>query len=574
MPKIKIKPFFYLILRRDENGKMHFDVYDFTEEGGIVLKKISDDNGLLKHENKPEEIKEYVETLVEDIADVYSRMKCIFISYRGDTRDELVVKDAVNLYNISHEDDENAPVFIFKEIEGNFSIEDYIEKINYHVSNVAEKMASAEKLFSFIYDVKDYEVNENNMEISDTRHVLTTEFERLMWERGCDPEYLAQTVEWYRNEKTAKARESLFRNLVPALVLYDEREKQMFLRYLEIKADTEALPTIEKESVVIPKFSIVDSVAHNELLEYIEWKEKELEEAFEIAENAIVKYATLLDEKRKEISEQAKKLNASLVTEIEKEMDACIEQYFQKIKKSYDKIDVLEKFEFSYRIGDPLSESVLTSFGSVILLKYTDRYNNDVKPVLVDCTESLNKKVYSILSEKIGFNLSEAKGFDEDEYQLKYAFINPDTKDSFNKSITLKVDEKRLYDLIKKKPLIGKNDYSVEISKNLYKISDTKTFSAMIKQFAYSSCSKGVALNKIKTLILQRKDEYSDKVIPAILERIHAENDDGKIIEARLEINKASEMLEEAGILHRDIDLSLEEVKQIKRKFMSGGDQQ
>ena len=70
MPKIKIKPFFYLILRRDENGKMHFDVYDFTEEGGIVLKKISDDNGLLKHENKPEEIKEYVETLVEDIADV------------------------------------------------------------------------------------------------------------------------------------------------------------------------------------------------------------------------------------------------------------------------------------------------------------------------------------------------------------------------------------------------------------------------------------------------------------------------------------------------------------------------
>ena len=80
------------------------------------------------------------------------------------------------------------------------------------------------------------------MEILDTRHVLTTEFERLMWERGCDPEYLAQTVEWYRNEKTAEARESLFRNLVPALDLYDEHEKQMFFRFLENKADTEASP--------------------------------------------------------------------------------------------------------------------------------------------------------------------------------------------------------------------------------------------------------------------------------------------------------------------------------------------
>ena len=161
-----LAPFFYLILNRNENGKLDFNIYNFTKKS---LETISNDNGLLKYKDRDSNLKEYADMLIEDIAVVYKRMGRILISYDGDINDAKIIKSTINKYNQKYKDNSGMPVLYFED-SSSFSLDEYIKELNSLLQNAANKIIDFEKDYIIFSQNEKYknipytqEIHNNNL---------------------------------------------------------------------------------------------------------------------------------------------------------------------------------------------------------------------------------------------------------------------------------------------------------------------------------------------------------------------------------------------------------------------------
>lgn len=562
MAKVKIKPFFYLILGRDGDGKLTFDVYDIADEGGIQLKKISNDNGLLKYEDRTENIDEYIKPLVDDIADVYSRMGRIVISYMGDVTHSESVKKTVNEFNKEHKEDKDKPVFLFYELKGNFSLGELVKKINYHLESAAEKINSAKFDFS----------QAQNMFENVFPDFDSNEFFNHMMEKNVDPKKIKNIVEKYR--ATAPEKREEFINKEILTLPLNNNEVSMFHAYLmemvTSKEITEEIAEINNNFVSY-KFDIKEYVEQSEFLHYVDSQKDNLDAFIEMLVSLTDMYNELIEESQNTINKDKSVLKSKLKNDISKKInDAVKNKLVTSIGNSYEKhIKNTIQVYTNIKEGEEVESFRIKAASQTAIYKYSECINKFFKPEVMLNVELFNSVIFHIIHSSIKEVFPDSEIITAEQFNSRYPFINEDIKKSAGKILELKYRESEIVDkVITKSTLLHKNEFSVDVLKNgHYKINSIENWKAKIKSTVYSGYSKTDIVNKFLSLMVQRAAAYEENVISSILSTLP---ESGENRDIRAEIEKKAEFEKErqkARLLYSSLIDTQREISDIRNTY-------
>lgn len=174
-----INPLFYLVLRRDENGELSFRIFNSEEYCGDtkgVWQDISVDNRLLKYDDEDNELEIFVDSLIEEIGSVYSRMGTIYISFKGSNEDSEKIEAAIDRYNSK----DNATKIVFINFEKSFSLLKSVDSLNNCIDSAITLFEEYEDVFASCAGICDM-VNGIDVESADiTYNAIAKTFSELI----------------------------------------------------------------------------------------------------------------------------------------------------------------------------------------------------------------------------------------------------------------------------------------------------------------------------------------------------------------------------------------------------------
>lgn len=484
MDKIKIKPFFYLILSRDGKGKLRFEVYDMAEERGSLLKDISTENGLLKYREEDKDLREYVKPLIDDIADAYSRMGRIVISYKGDIAHSEAVKETVRAYNEKHKDEADKPVFTFIEMKNNFSLEELVKKINFHFERAIQL------------------TNSFNLDFSKVEY---------------DPVF---TNDEYENDSSKnkiklKVSDNAVRNDKNS-----EKESNSDI----VKKTKDILKSIPKIS-----FEIKETVDQKEFLGYfqeriepIDFTVSKLKELITAYTHIIDRYRNLIEIKKeyipkkieKDIIEKIKQIiHDDLIPSVEKQYDL----YLFNVPNDYDSIPELKS-------GEMITINHLNNVLNKIVSSRFDRINKYFRKNSINNLKYFDNNVYSNICKIIKSYFPDSNVFSPKEYNWSFPFINIETECSAIRILNIKINASDVAsELINAKPPLLKkeNEFSIrKLSDGYCQVNSVSDLIRKTDRYIRTQYNKNEITNSLNVLMNRRIDSYKENTIPMIIKSI------------------------------------------------------
>lgn len=521
MDKIKIKPFFYLILSRDGKGKLRFEVYDMAEERGSLLKDISTENGLLKYREEDKDLREYVKPLIDDIADAYSRMGRIVISYKGDIAHSEAVKETVRAYNEKHKDETDKPVFTFIEMKNNFSLEELVKKINFHFERAVQLTNSFDLDFSKI----EYDPIFTNDEYENDSSV---------------------------NKTNRKVSDNAVRN--------DENSENGSNSGI-VKKTKDIL-----ESIPIISFEIKEAVDQKEFLGYIKDRKRPISIAVSRLNDLMTAYTSIIEVYRKYLGCTKENIIENVGNEI-----------FEKIRQKYDdvlisSIDVLYD---QYLVKNPpdyypkihewdyISYNLLRGELSKVISCRLNKVSVFQEEAIAEL-KNFNNIVYGIIRSVIKSYFPSSEAFDPKDYSSFCSFVSRDMESSAEKILNFKMNETDVaYRIISAKTIYGRNENEFTISRynGEFVVDSISELLNKTDKYIRTLYSRNEIKNNLKDLMNRRIESFRENSIPMIIDLLPDIDESINITDEKIEylMNERQKINE----IYSDLSASISEINSI-----------
>lgn len=536
----KIRPFFYLVLGRSEKGGLYFNIYDISETEVFSWFDISNENGLLKYDDRTEELNCYVSELVEDIAEVFGRFHNIFISFDGDISDADLIENAINEYN-RKESDKVKPELIYVETDGNFSLKDLINKINVLLNGANEKIEETQQYIA-------------SRKINIESQMIRTK--NNLGKNKISPEKIAEIKKWYKSTSHYH-QTSFFRDVttiysepkesfVPtndmfshyALIISpyvnNNNDREVLKDYLEDKTDkcdwfneTEvdnitaeenqiSIPVVKNDIKNVSVFEIREDIKQSEFLDYTKTNLEVIKSIKDKYVNQIIDYNNSIDNGRTILNEEMQRKRLTFIAKTNEQIQARVDAFDKDIVKTKERFLGVPKNCISYTQGDEIEKKVLFSYVDVIaslVVSMKDRY-------CMRCFDLLNKMNENIHNDIENNIKIAAPGHSTQKYnESKYDFIDSSIRSQINDLKNKIPDRKSIKDRLLEFGITHKNkDFGVEEKKKngKYVIYDKDKFISEV----YYCCFNGnvfLTTSKVKDSINDRKNKVFSKIIDSIV---------------------------------------------------------
>lgn len=552
----KIRPFFYLVLGRSEKGGLYFRIYDIAESGAFSWFDISDENGLLKYDDRTEELECYVSELIKDISDTFGRFKNIFISFDGDISDADLIENAINQYNDA-EDDSFRPELNFIETKGNFSLKDLIGKVNDLINGAQDKINETRQYFTAKALTGKIEAVSSKKRISSNK---------VSGNSKLSGGKIEEIKKWYQSESSfhqtrffrdvttiysepgekyvpTNDKFSYYASIVsPYVKNNDDREK--LKNYLEGKIDkcglfpeteTEAADVSEsfEKAVTVPAaavvtdkavyFAIREDIKQSDFLDYTQTCLQRINTIKNECISQKQKYESGIQNANISLNEQMTNIKAKFVSKTNEQLKGRIEALHEELNKKKKYFVGVPKNCISCNSGDEVTKAQLVSFVDVI----ADRVYHMKKSFCDSCDGLLNNMNADVHMDIENSLKTLLPGHNTQKYSdSKYDFVDSNIRQPIIQLRNLVSDKSKLKGSILTFNVFSKNkQFDIEEKKKTgtYVIHDKDKF---IREVYYSCLNVDLCLVSWDAAdltidrVISYMNERQTKEFPVIVDRI------------------------------------------------------